>query len=133
MYAWIVAGWPPQQDVGVPLRTESLAFSAGCRAASGRVPLSTAGLSGGPASPIGDEYDCVVPRALVVRIKSVFRTPTSVRRQRTRTFHQLVARGPVREAYLAIRTLSGEQIVLASAHESGRARLFVGKTCGPGG
>ncbi|MEX0807612.1 MAG: hypothetical protein WD044_02685, partial [Dongiaceae bacterium] len=129
VYAYVSAGWPPPRQSGLPLRTDTLAYSIECRPSSAPVPLSTVGLSGGAASPNGDEHDCVVAAKILVRIRGVYRTPTSLKRSRD----SFVARGPVKEGYLAIRTLSGDQIALATVLESGRARLFVGDSCGPSG
>jgi len=129
---WILAGWPPvEPDMGQPLRTEALSYSSRCRPTTSRIPLSTAGLVGGAASQFGEEYDCTVRGTIVVRIRSVFYAPTSIRRQRTQHSDNVVARGRVRAASLAIRTGSGKSIALATAHESGRSRLFVGDSCGP--
>jgi hypothetical protein len=132
VYAAVRAGWPPPQEVGMPLRTDTLSYSVKCRPSTGRIPLSAAGLSGGAAGAIGDDYDCVVPAKILVRIRGVYRRPTSflpttIERNRD----SLVARGPVKEGFLAIRTLSGKPIAFATVHESGRARLFLGGSCGP--
>ena len=134
IFAWMNAGWPPvTPDVGIPVRTDALSFPTRCRPSSTRVPLSTAGLFGGAASQFEDEYDCRVPQRILVRMRSVFYAPTTLRRQRTEHFDQLIGHGRVREGAMAIRTLSGKPIVLATVHESGKARLFVGNTCGPNG
>lgn len=131
-YAWIVAGWPPiPPEPGRPVRTDALSYPTGCRPSSSRVPLSTAGLTGGPATQFGDEYDCVVPQRILLRIRGVFYAPAVIRRQRTEHVDHLFARGRVREGSLAIRTLSGKPIALATVHESGKTRLFLGNTCGP--
>lgn len=136
--ASIIAGWPPARYAGRPVRSESLSISTRCRPSPSRASLSTAGMSGAAASQFGDEYDCVVPARVLVRVRSVFRVPTSVSRERRRyggnTFEDdFVAQGPVREASLVIRTLSGKPIAAATVHESGRARLFAGDSCGPNG
>jgi len=127
-YAWITAGWPPDEEFGRPASAQSLAMTTRCRPSRSRVPLSTAGLAGGVASPTVDDYDCVVPRTILVRIRGVFRTPTSLRRG---TREQLAAAGPIQEGTLAIRTQAGKQIALATVRESGHARLFVADSCGP--
>ena len=132
--AGIWAGWPPVAEVGFPVRTEALRYSVRCRPSRSRVPLSSRGLSGGMASQVGDEYDCVVPGRILVRVRGVFYAPTSLRRWRpTRSIDQYVARGRARGGALAIRTESGRPIALATVHESGWARLRVGPTCGPSG
>jgi len=96
--AAIYAGWPLVQRQGdFPLgprsAAESLRYSSRCRPSRARVPLSSAGLSGGKASPFGDEYDCLAPRRILVRIRGIFHERTSLRRQRGRFFDDLVARG----------------------------------------
>lgn len=112
--------------------SDTFLLGAACRTASTRVPLSSARLSGGAASPFGDEYDCVVPAKVFVRVRAVFRAPTTLRRSRTPGGGiYYFARERIREGAIAISTLSGKPIALATAHESGRARLFVGDTCGP--
>jgi hypothetical protein len=121
-----------QRDPGGSSNTFLL--GAACRTANAGVSLSSARLSGGAASPVGDEYDCVVPAKVFVRVRAVFRAPTSLRRGRTPsggTYYY--AREDIREAAIAISTVLGKPIALATAHESGRARLFVGDTCGPSG
>lgn len=129
MHAGIVAGWPPER----PANPDSFGYSVRCRSTRATLRLSTAGLSGGPASPNGDEYDCRVPANILVRLRAVYREPTSLRRKKTRFSDQFVARGAVQEASFVIATLSRKRIAFATAHESGRARLFVGDTCGPSG
>ena len=129
VYAAIRAGWPPPREVGLPLRTDTLSYSITCRPSRARVPLSAGGLSGGAAGAFGDDYDCVVPRKILVRIRGLYRSATTLKRSRD----SLVARGAVREGYLAVRTPSGKQIALATVFESGKARLFVGDTCAPSG
>lgn len=133
--ATISAGWPPPKYVGVPLATESLWISTRCRASRAAVPLSTAGLKSVVVGQFGEAYDCNVPATILVRARSVFRAPTSIRRLRRGVGNgtDFVARGPVREGMLAIRTPLGKSIALATVHESGRARLFIGSTCGANG
>lgn len=137
--AGVTAGWPPAKYDGFPVSPRSLSISTRCQPSRARVSLSTAGLSGAVASQFGDEYDCVVPGAVLVRVMSVFGRPTAVRRVRQRIGfstsyqEQLVADGPVSDAVLAIRTPTGKAIAVATVHESGRARLFLGNTCGPNG
>lgn len=130
--AGVSAGWPPVTEIGVPLRTEALRYSVRCRPSKARVSLTTSGLPGAVAGQNGDNYDCVVPGRILVRIRSVFYAPTWLRRWRpTRYIDELVARGRSKEGALAIRTESGKPVAVATVHESGRARLFVGPSCGP--
>lgn len=107
----------------------TLVLGASCMAVTSRASLASTGLSGGPASQFDDEYECVVPAKILVRVRVAFHTSTSVR-PRSGYF---TATERIREGTIAIRTLTGKPIALATAHESGRARLFVGSTCGPDG
>jgi hypothetical protein len=134
--AAIYAGWPPVQRQGdFPLgprsAAESLRYSSRCRPSRARVPLSSAGLSGGKASPFRDEYDCLAPRRILVRIRGIFHERTSLRRQRGRFFDDLVARGGLKQGFLAVRTSAGKPIAFITVHEAGNAQIFVGDSCGP--
>lgn len=132
--AGISAGWPPVKYAGFPLNPVALYISTRCKLSRSRVSLSRAGLSGSVASQFEDEYDCVVPARVLVRVRAIFRTPTKLRRDRwNRSEVNDVADGPVREGTLAISTFSGKPIALATVHESGRTRIFVADTCGPNG
>ncbi|MBA2296396.1 MAG: hypothetical protein H0W16_14870 [Actinobacteria bacterium] len=95
------------------------------------MPLSSAGLAGGKASPFWDEYDCLAPRRILVRIKGIFHERTSLRRQRGSFFDDLVARGGLKQGFLAVRTSTGKPIAFITVHEAGNAQIFVGDSCGP--
>jgi len=135
--ASIYAGWPPvwdpeHPDAGTPRSAaESLRYSSRCTPSRMHVPLSSAGLSGGNASQFGDEYDCLAPRAILVRIRGIFHERTSLRRDRSRFVDDLVARGGVKQGSLAIRTSRGKPIAFITVRESGRSQIFVGPSCGP--
>lgn len=134
----IYAGWPPVQRAGDPdwgprSAAESLRYSSRCGPSRAQVPLSSVGLSGGRASPFSDEYDCLVPRRILVRIRGIFHEQTSLRRQRSRFFDDLVARGDLKQGFLAIRTPAGDPIAFITVHEAGNAKIFVGDSCGPNG
>lgn len=135
--AWVSAGWPPEGDSTAPfVGDEVLRYSVRCRPSRARVAFTSRGLVGGLAGQFGDRYDCVVPARVLVRIRGVFYAPTSLRRWRPaaiRSIDELVARGRTKEGSLSIYTASGKPIALGTVHESGRARIFVGATCGPSG
>ena len=111
-----------------------------CKPATARIPLSAAGLAGGAASALpgthhvgSDAYECRTPSRVLVRIHAVFRTPTTLRSQirygrRTLTTSNEAV---VKEARIAVRTPSGQALAYAEALESGKARLFVARTCAP--
>jgi hypothetical protein len=69
--AAITAGSPPPRGLSfVP-------NPARCKPTKIRVSLSTRGLTGAPASPVGDEHECRVPTKILLRIRGVFVNPTS--------------------------------------------------------
>ncbi len=127
--AHVAAGWPPELEPGQTSANEVLAVAARCKQVSTRVPLTTKGLTGFAASPLDDEYHCVVPRRVLVRIKATFRAPTTLRPNRK--WHQLTARGVVREGIVAVSTESGKAVSVATVNENGKARLYVADHCEP--
>ncbi len=133
--ASVSAGWPPEGDSTAPfVGGEVLRYSVRCSPSPRRVTLTSRGLVGGLAGQLGDRYDCVAPARILVRVRGVFYAPTSLRRWRPGgSIDELVARGRMKEGTLSIHTASGKPIALATVHESGRARLFVGTSCGPSG
>ncbi len=138
-YAWITAGKPsatttidnpfsirrPWLDVYVPA---TLGVSAeACRRVAARVPLSKAGLSGGHASPFGDELDCPTPRRFLVRMRAELTTPAALRSRDG----FLATNVPLRKAQLAVRTLTGKPLVYAETFDSGKTRLLTAESCVP--
>jgi hypothetical protein len=99
-----------------------------CKTSTRRVPLSPRGLEGGQASPLGsDRFECFPPRAILVRARAVFRSPTRLRIDRGSGF--LSTSAPVREFAFAARTPSGKPLVYADVSDTGKARLFVARGC----
>lgn len=127
--AWLYAGWPPATEPGLNWTNQTLGISTACKQSSRRVPLTSKGLSGFPASPLDDEYHCVVPRRVLVRVSAAYREPTSLRLNRK--WGQLTARGVIRRAVVAVRTEAGGPVALAAVSESGKARLYVAGNCEP--
>lgn len=103
-----------------------------CKAARANISLSARSLSGGPASQLGEDYDCPAPWKVLVRVRAVFRAPTSLRLSTIynwrawRTSRTL--RESPREAYFAVRTRR-KPLAFAQAFESGKARLFTAPSC----
>jgi hypothetical protein len=93
------------------------------------VPLSSKGLRGGPAGEIGNAYKCNVPAKILIRVRAVFRRPTSFRPDAR--FNQVVARGDISVGYLAVATLRGRRpLAFISLHDaSGTARIFAPPGC----
>ena len=106
----------------------TLALRSSCRASSAKVPLTSKGLTGGPASPFGDEYDCPAPRRVLVRVRAVLRLPAELRSRSG----FLSTTSPVQEARLAVRTQPGKPLMYAEVLDTGKARLFVASSCAPG-
>jgi hypothetical protein len=112
----------PEIPGGFDVRARTYAVSdAACRPARTSVPLSPRGLAGGAASQLGERFECVVPRRVVVRIRAEFRAPVSLRRGGTAN--------ALRSGRVAVRSASGKPIVYADVFESGRARLFLAGNC----
>ena len=96
-----------------------------CRAAAAPIPLTPAGLRGGPAGALGVAYECAASRQVVVRFRAVL--AATGRLKQGDDF--LTAHVPVLEAKLAVRTVGGKPIAYAEVGASGKARLFVGRGC----
>jgi hypothetical protein len=126
---WVSAGWPPVFEPGQTPSNVTLSTAVRCKQSSARVPLTTKGLSGFAASPLDDEYHCVVPKRVLVRVKATFRAPTSLRLNRK--WGTLEARGVVREGVVVVSTEAGKAVALAIVNESGKARLNVADNCEP--
>lgn len=102
-----------------------------CRTSAERVPLSGRGLTGGLASQLqgSDAYECVLTNRVLVRVRAVFRAPPIFRVRRAYGEPISETSTPVREAQLAIRTLTGKPLAYATASETGKATLFVAPGC----
>jgi hypothetical protein len=113
---------------GISIRTRDR--SNACSPSSARVRLSTRGLSGGPADYFSDEFECAVPRRVLVRLRGVFGSPVSLQPGTDPgPFRTLQANGPLQEGALAVRTQAGKPLVVATVSESGKARLFTAASC----
>jgi hypothetical protein len=100
-----------------------------CQQTKIRVPLSSRGLTGGPADRSGAYYRCDAPAKVLIRVRAVFKRPTALSRD-ARAPWSSVARGPVATGYLAVTTLRGRRpMVFASVQdEGGKARVFVARS-----
>jgi hypothetical protein len=133
--AWITAANPSptttvdREWMTVPARPAgSVGVKGTCRTTRARVPLSAGGLSGGDPGPFGEEIDCrPAPRRVLVRVRAVLQSPSTLRLRRS----YLRTDVPARRAELAVRTEAGKPLVYAQVLESGRARLFTGAGCVP--
>jgi hypothetical protein len=130
-YAWVTAG-SPSATTTIDSEWRKLAVPAtlgvsskACTRATKRVPLSAAGLSGAVASPFGEEFDCATPRRFLVRVRASLESAATLRSRDS----FLATRVPVREARLAVRTLTGKPLVYAVTFDSGKASLFTAQSC----
>jgi hypothetical protein len=95
-----------------------------CNPTKASVPLTSSGLRGGPAAPLGDEITCDAPRRVLVRVRAVLASKASLHGDEFESVHV-----PAREAQLAARTPAGKPLSYATVSESGKARLFTAKGC----
>ena len=120
--AGMTAGWPAPP----PLTSGGIGFSNRlCKPSRSRVDFIRRGLVGGTASQLGDEFSCVVPRSMLVRVRAVFRSATML--ERDRSYYS--ANGRVVRGQIAVTTLAGKPLVYAEVAESGTARLFTPTGC----
>jgi hypothetical protein len=123
--AGVNAGWPPPP----PLKSGGLGLNNRlCAPTRMKIGLSRRGLVGGAASQTGDDYSCVVPRRVLIRVRAVFQAPVELKPNARRTFSS--AEGRIQQGQLAVATLAGKPLVYGDVREGGRARLFTTGACG---
>src|SRR5918994_4015623 len=132
LLAWVSAGKPTkttsvdQEFWTFDVKTFGTVGVRGelCNPTRARVPLTAAGLRGGAAAPLGSELKCDVPRRVLVRVRAVFESRAVLRGKEFESAHV-----PVREAKLAVRTVSGKPLAYATVSQTGQATLFTAKGC----
>ena len=133
MLAWVTSG-KPTATTTVDQDFESFDVKTfgtigvrrdACRATAAPIPLTLAGLRGGAAGPLGDEYECAAPRQVIVRVRAVL--AETGRLKQGDDF--LTVHVPVLEAKLAVRTVAGKPIAYGVVGASGKATLFAGRGC----
>ena len=132
LLAWVSAGKPAkattvdQEFWTFDVKTFGTMGISGrnCNPAKASIPLSTAGLRGGAAAPLGSELKCDVPRRVLIRIRAVLSSRASLHGREFESVHV-----PVVEAKLAVRTLAGRQLSYAAVSQTGKAVLFTAKGC----
>lgn len=130
-FGWITAGSPSgtttmDSFVSYPHSDGTIALNRqACRATSARVVFGTRGLTGGAASQLRDDFDCVAPRRVIVRLRARLQSPTLL--SSTGRFLRTIT--PALEAQLAVRTPAGKRLVYASTAASGKARVFTAPAC----
>jgi hypothetical protein len=100
-----------------------------CTETQAQVPLSAAKLRGGSPGPSGQVFDCQSPERVLLRIRAVFASSTTLEQDRTFGYLQLTARGEVTQAAVAVRTQRGKQLAYATMSSSGAARLYRAGGC----
>jgi hypothetical protein len=134
-FGWVAAGRVSEMS---NLDNEGEVFSAEyygtvalnnrvCKRSSARVPLTAKGLTGAPAGPLGEQFDCPAPRTVLVRIRAVARSATRYYLER----QFIKTKASLRTGYVAVRTRSGKPLAFAAVFESGKARLFTAPSCVP--
>jgi hypothetical protein len=122
--AGLTAGWPPPP----PLESGGLGFaSTRCSTTRSRVPVSSAGLTGGSASVFGDEVRCRTPKTILVRVRATFSAPATLEPSKDGTF--VGASGRIVRGQVVVRTLAGAQLAFADVTDAGKAHLFASKVC----
>jgi len=131
--AWIAAGSPA---AGTTVDSEFHTFPvrasgtlgvnpAFCTRSSARIPLTSSGLRGGAAGQLVEEFDCIAPQRVLVRVRAVVRSESRLHRRGG----FLSTREPLREAELVVRTEKGKPLVYARVFESGKAELLTARSC----
>lgn len=122
--AGVNAGWPPPPA----LKSGGLGFeNRRCVPSKARVALSRQGLTGGLAADLGDEYTCVVPKTVVVRVRARFREPVALKLSNRQRLYS--AEGRIERGQIAVSTTAGKPLVYAEVVDAGKARLFTAKGC----
>lgn len=120
-------------------RTGEVALSQPpCTPTTVRVPLTRTALRGGPAKAPqadGTPYSCQVPARVLIRVRAVFKRPTTFRLRREPGAVSLrVAPGRIETGTLVVTTLAGRKpIFYASVDDAtGKATMFVAPSrCSP--
>jgi hypothetical protein len=133
---WVTAGRPSEHAaiVGVfagasfPVRTWGTVGVNGkrCRGTEA-IRLDRTGLSGGAAGPFDDRWDCTTGNRVLVRVRTVVGARAALKSYRG----FLRTTVPVRQASLAVRTLTGKPLMYAEVFESGKSLLFTSPRCFP--
>jgi hypothetical protein len=133
LLAWITAGEPVAATM---VDQDYDTFSArtfgtvgvrreGCKATNASVPLTSAGLKGGPVTQLGTKTKCFTPKQVLLRVRAVLAGSGELRAGRDYSTTHLA----VQSAKLAVRLPSGKPLVYADVLGSGRTRLFAASGC----
>jgi hypothetical protein len=131
---WVVsatagAGAGPASRPGLAARTRER--RSACSPSSARALLTARGLVSRSTFYPGDEYECLVPGRVLVRIRGVFRSPVTFRPALDPgPFRTLRAAGELQSASVAVRTVAGRPLIAASVSASGMmTRVLTARGC----
>lgn len=132
LLAWVSAGKPTKTTTvdqeywtfGVQALGTAGVRGPGCNPSNAAVPLSAGGLRGGAADPLGSELRCETPKQVLVRLRAVLAARAVPRGKELVSIHV-----PIREAKLAVRTVTGKPLSYATVTETGKSTLFTAKGC----
>jgi hypothetical protein len=99
-----------------------------CTGSGAIVSLEAEKLRAAPPGPFGRSFDCEAPRRVYLRLRAVFFEPASLVDNRESGYRKLLAEGQIAEAAVAVRTLTGRQLLFAG-FSGGKARLFTARSC----
>jgi hypothetical protein len=132
--AWVSGGKPSPEalnDEGWLSFTVQLGGTVGvsrdgCTPVKKRLRLSRNGLVGGAVGTSLVEYDCEVPRRVLVRVRAIVDGGAALR-HRGELFLRTYA--PARLARIGVSTPSGRLLAFGEVTDKGRAALFVARGC----
>jgi hypothetical protein len=125
----VLTSWVPDGRLASGSTAGLTLNSPHCSSTRANVPLAPGKLEGGSPGTSGQEFDCETPRRVLLRVRAEFRVPTPLETSREWGYPELVARGEVTKASLAIRTQAGKPLAYATVSASGKARLFAAGSC----
>jgi hypothetical protein len=125
----VLTSWVPDGRLTSGSTAGLLLNPTRCTPTRANVPLAAAKLEGGSPGTSGQEFDCETPRRVLLRVRAEFRVPTPLETSREWGYPELVARGEVTKASLAIRTQAGKPLAFATVSASGKARLLTAPSC----
>ena len=130
-YVWALTNVQPTGRVAT-VSQSGLELSPFCKPTRVSVPLTSRGLEGSVASAFDDEWDCQVPRRVLLRVRAVFKgVAPRLRRGDPWGFPILFAHRPVTEGTLAVRTPAGKQVALARLLRTGKIQVLTSGVCFP--
>lgn len=132
--AWVSAGKPSPEALNDDGWLSFTARSGGtvglnrdvCTPVKKRLRLSRNGLVGGAVGTSMVEYDCEVPRRVLVRVRAIVDGGAALR-DRGELFR--VTDAPARLARIGVATSSGRLLAFGEVTDKGRTTVFVARGC----